>query len=93
MQELFFHILNRSISAGWLILAVLVLRIVLKCAPKRILVWLWGAAAVRLTVPFSIRSVLSLIPDKETIAHMTELVQSVQQSISVSTQRQDWFMF
>ncbi len=67
MSELFLKIINLSISAGWLILAVLLLRLVLKKAPKWIHVLLWGLVALRLVCPFSIESALSLIPSAETI--------------------------
>ena len=68
MNELFLKIINMSISASWLILAVLILRFVLKRAPKWIHVLLWGIVAVRLLFPFSIESALSLIPSAETIS-------------------------
>lgn len=67
MEALFLRILNMSISAVWLIFAVIILRIFLKKAPKAIMVVLWGIAALRLVVPFSIESVLSLIPSGETV--------------------------
>jgi beta-lactamase regulating signal transducer with metallopeptidase domain len=67
MNELFLKIVNMTISASWLILAVLILRLVLKKAPKWVNVLLWGIVAVRLLCPFSIESALSLIPSAETI--------------------------
>ena len=66
MSELFLKIINMSISASWLILAVLILRLVLKKAPKWVNVLLWGIVAVRLICPFSFESALSLIPSAET---------------------------
>lgn len=66
MNELFLKIINMSISASWLILAVLILRLVLKKAPKWVNVLLWGIVAVRLICPFSFESALSLIPSAET---------------------------
>lgn len=66
MNELFLKIINMSISASWLILAVLILRLVLKKAPKWVSVLLWGIVAVRLICPFSFESALSLIPSAET---------------------------
>lgn len=56
-----------SITAGWLILAVLVVRVVLKKAPKWIICLFWGLVAVRLICPISIESMLSLIPSEETV--------------------------
>ena len=67
MNKLFLKIINMSISASWLVLAVLLLRFVLKKAPKWVNVLLWGIVAVRLAFPFSIESALSLIPSAETI--------------------------
>ena len=67
MNDLFLKIINMSISASWLVLAVLLLRFVLKKAPKWVNVLLWGIVAVRLAFPFSIESALSLIPSAETV--------------------------
>ena len=66
MTELFLKIINMSISASWLVMAVLILRLVLKKAPKWVNVLLWGIVAVRLICPFSFESALSLIPSAET---------------------------
>ncbi len=67
MNDLFLKIINMSISASWVVLAVLLLRLVLKKAPKWINVLLWGIVAVRLICPFSFESALSLIPSSKTI--------------------------
>ena len=67
MDDVFLKIMNLSISASWLILAVLVLRVVLKKAPKWVMPLLWGVVALRLVCLFSIESALSLIPSAETI--------------------------
>ena len=67
MADVFLKLLNMSIAASWLILAVLVLRLVLKKAPKWINPLLWGVVALRLVCPFSIESALSLIPSAETV--------------------------
>ena len=68
MSELFLNIVNMSISASWIILAVLLLRLLFKKAPKWITVLLWGVVAVRLICPFMVESVISLIPSAETIS-------------------------
>ena len=62
MTDLFLHILNASYRVSWLILAIFLLRLVLKRAPKWVSVALWGIAAVRLVCPFSLESVFSLVP-------------------------------
>ena len=67
MDDVFLKLVNLSISANWLILAVLVLRVVLKKAPKWVMPLLWGVVALRLVCLFSIESALSLIPSAETI--------------------------
>lgn len=71
MDKIFLSLLNRSIAAGWLILAVLALRLLLRKAPKWIPCLLWGIAAVRLACPFSLESAFSLIPSKEILSPAT----------------------
>ena len=68
MSGIFLKLLNLSISASWLVLVVLALRLVLKRAPKWVDVLLWGMVALRLMLPFSIESALSLIPSAETLS-------------------------
>ena len=68
MSELFLKLVNQSISASWLIAAILVLRLLLKRAPRWSQMLLWGIAAVRLLLPFSIESALSLLPSAETVS-------------------------
>ena len=67
MAQLFLRIFNMSVSASYIVLAVLLLRLLLKKAPKWIAVVLWGIVAVRLICPFSFESVFSLIPSAETV--------------------------
>ena len=68
MSVIFLKLLNLSISASWLVLVVLALRLMLKRAPKWVDVLLWGMVALRLMLPFSIESALSLIPSAETLS-------------------------
>mgnify|MGYP002603438696 FL=1 len=65
-----------SISASWVVIAVLTLRFCLKKAPKWVNVLLWGIVAARMVFPFSIESVLSLIPSAETISPTIMMEQS-----------------
>ena len=65
----FSNILNASIAASWMVLAVIILRYLLKKAPRWTHVALWGLVAVRMLLPFSIESAFSLIPSKETVPH------------------------
>lgn len=69
MAGVFLRVLNMSIAAGWIVLAVLVLRLLLKKAPKWITVLLWGIVAVRLICPLSIESAMSLVPSRETVSY------------------------
>ena len=68
MAAVFLKLLNLSISASWLVLAVLVLRLGSKRSPKWMNVLLWGIVALRLVLPFSVESTLSLIPSAETVS-------------------------
>ena len=63
----FSNILNASIAASWMVLAVIILRFLLKKAPRWTHVALWGLVAVRLLLPFSIESAFSLIPSTQTV--------------------------
>lgn len=67
MGAILLKLLNMSIAASWLILAVLLLRLLLKKAPRWIHCLLWGFVAVRLICPFSIESAYSLIPSAKTV--------------------------
>lgn len=67
MNALFLKTINISISACWLILVILILRIILKKTPKWVSVLLWSIVAIRLLNPFTIESTFSLIPSAETI--------------------------
>ena len=73
LKTMFLKLMNMSISASWLVLAVLILRFALKKAPKWVNVILWGIVAVRLICPSSIESALSLIPSTETIPMNIEM--------------------
>ncbi len=67
MENLFLKLLNMSITAGWLIIAVLILRFILRKAPKSISCFLWSLVGFRLVCPVSFESILSLIPSTETV--------------------------
>ena len=68
METVFIKIVNMSISAGWLVLAVIVARFLLKKAPKWVSVLLWGLVGLRLVMPFTIKSGFSLLPSAEVIS-------------------------
>ena len=65
MKELFVQILNMSITASWLVIAIALIRLIFKKAPKSVICFLWLFVAIRLIVPFSFESALSLIPSTE----------------------------
>ena len=67
MGEIFLKLLNMSIAASWLILAVLILRLLFKKMPKWVSCLLWGIVAIRLICPLTIESAYSLIPSGETV--------------------------
>lgn len=62
MEALFLTLVDRSLAAGWLVLAILLLRPLLKKAPRWIHCGLWALVALRLVCPVSLESTLSLIP-------------------------------
>ena len=72
MAELFYRIADMSISAGWVVLAVLVARLLTRKAPKWINCALWALVAVRLVCPFSLESVFSLVPQTSPISASVE---------------------
>lgn len=74
MSALFLKILNLSINASWLILAVIILRLFLKKAPRWMSCALWAVVAFRLICPVSLETALSLLPSGEVIPQdiMTE---------------------
>ena len=80
MTDIFLGFLNRSLAAGILILAVVLVRLVFKKAPRWLLCALWALAAVRLVCPVSVESVLSLIPSAEPV--QPEIIVSAQPAIT-----------
>ncbi|MCQ2461886.1 MAG: M56 family metallopeptidase [Clostridia bacterium] len=62
MPTVFAHICNMAVNGSWFILAVLLIRAIFRRAPKYLRCILWGIAGLRLVFPFSVKSVLSLIP-------------------------------
>lgn len=64
MTNIFISLVDKSINAGWLILAVIVVRFLLKDAPKFVRCILWCLVGIRLLIPFSIESTFSLVPSR-----------------------------
>lgn len=68
MSELFLKILNLGMTASYVIAAVMLVRLIFrKKAPKKLICALWLLVGLRLVCPFSLESVLSLIPSAETV--------------------------
>ena len=67
MSELFLSIFNTAVTAGWLVLAVLVARLLLKYAPGWAKCALWAIVGLRLIWPFELESILSLVPSAQTL--------------------------
>lgn len=71
MSELFLGFFNRAMAAGWLILVLILLRPLLKKAPKWMLPLFWGLVGIRLICPFSLTSSISLLPSGEVLSPYT----------------------
>lgn len=65
MEALFLKLVNMSITASWLVLAIALVRLMFRKTPKWILCLLWGLVALRLLCPFTLESALSLVPSPE----------------------------
>lgn len=77
VDTIFIQLFNMSVSAGWLILAVIVLRLFMRKAPRWICCVLWAMVAVRLVCPVSLQSVFSLVPSAETIRFEGEMMPEI----------------
>ncbi|RYD02592.1 hypothetical protein N752_25010 [Desulforamulus aquiferis] len=64
MEDMFISVLNMSLTASYVIVAIMLARLFLKRAPKIVSYALWAVAGFRLVFPFSFESVFSLIPFK-----------------------------
>lgn len=84
MTDVFLKVLNMSLAAGLMIPAVMLVRLLLKKAPKWISVLLWAAVAVRLCVPFTLESRVSLVPSGEVVSPeiMTDPTPEIRTGIS-----------
>lgn len=67
MTDLFLTILNMSITASYIALAVILFRFLLRKAPKTLTVLMWAAVGIRLILPFSFESIFSLIPSAKPV--------------------------
>ena len=83
LQSAYIHVINLSIAASFLMLAVILLRPLLKKVPKWLICVMWALVAVRLVVPFSLESRWSLIPAWKVVISQGEEMQTVYNEISL----------
>ncbi len=67
METFFLTILNMSITAGWTVCAVLLLRLIIKRMSRSTVILLWSLVGLRLILPYSVKSTFSLIPSSKTL--------------------------
>lgn len=65
MRQVFIWLLNNSITAGWLVLAILILRLIFSRTSRKLTCILWALVAFRLICPLSIESSFSVLPTVE----------------------------
>ena len=82
MESVFEKLVGMSITAGIVVLAIIILRFVMRKSPKKITCLLWLVVAFRLVCPFSLKSPISLVPDLEPIGEVI-LVSETEKSDSV----------
>lgn len=64
LVNILIKVLNMSFVGSFVILVILIARIVLMSSPKIYSYMLWSAALIRLAIPISLQSIVSLIPIK-----------------------------
>ena len=62
MEKIFTVICERGISAGYVILAVIVLRLLFRKSPRWVMGILWALVAIRLICPIVVESPFSVVP-------------------------------
>ena len=72
MNNIIIHLINNSISASWLIIAIIIFRLLFKKTTKKIFILLWIILGIRLIIPFKIESVFSLIPSSNTLQYANQ---------------------
>lgn len=83
MTKVFLYLANRSIRAGFLILAVIGLRFLFRKLPKGPQLLLWAVVALRLAVPFSPESPWSLLPSAELLSSQATINTPLQRDPSI----------
>lgn len=85
IDSLFLEILNMSVTASFVILAVLVIRLLLIKVPKIFSFALWGIVLFHLLCPFSFESAIGLLPTNQKIVSSTQVVSTSTQMITLPT--------
>ena len=80
MTEAFLKVLDLSIAAGWIIIAVILLRTVMRRSPKYMRCVLWGIVGLRLCLPFTLESKLSLVPQADAVSSRVTAITAVSQT-------------
>ncbi len=73
LEQFFLNLIEISLQASILILAIVLLRVCFKNIPKQYICMLWVLAAIRLLVPFQITSSLSLVPDTSGVQNLSQV--------------------
>jgi Antirepressor regulating drug resistance, predicted signal transduction N-terminal membrane component len=68
MVNILIQLFNMSITASYLIVAIILVRLLFKNLPRKFICLLWGLVAIRLIFPFTIESITSLIPKKSALS-------------------------
>ena len=73
MNTLGLTFLNTAVQASYLVLALVLVRLIFKKAPRKLLCALWALVGLRLIVPFSLSSVFSLLPSRTPVAASSDV--------------------
>jgi hypothetical protein len=78
MTEIFTKILNMGLAGAYVIAAVIIIRLLLKKTPRWVYCAIWGIAALRLTMPFDIKSAFGIMPRSEvSVGNIGRVLESV----------------
>ncbi len=83
LEQVFTQILKMSMTAGWCILAVLVLHLIFHKAPKKYLYALWLVVAFRLLCPVSVSTPVGIFPGEQTVVKQMLSEQAVSEQTDV----------
>lgn len=87
MQSIFTELLNMSLVASLLIVAVILLRLIFRKAPKAIICVLWALVGLRLVCPVSLESSVSMVPDSRPVSYISNYVGDINDTNQVETDK------